>query len=171
MASGKSELIQNNELKRFIDEFGTHYATSTLLGVKLHAERRYSFQERSSNSDEDLKKCNTASGVKVIGMQVNPDFIECNNPSLLDSNFTSKYMDRYLVTTLGSYATSNFSNWSSHIVDMYSDGLLYPAPIKRRLAPILDLLHEESIKVEKSRAKIPTMFTIILFFGVGCQNG
>lgn len=147
LASKKSELIQNSEIKRFIDEFGTHYATSTVLGVKLHAERRYSFQERSSNSDEDLKKCNTANGVKIVGMQINPDLVKCNSPSLLDSNFTSREMQRYLVTTSGSYAISNITNWSSQIVEMYTEGILYPAPIKRKLAPILDLLQEESIKV------------------------
>ena len=41
LASNKSDLEQKFELKRFIDEFGTHYASKTILGVKLLAERRY----------------------------------------------------------------------------------------------------------------------------------
>ena len=46
LASNKSILEQKFELKRFIDEFGTHYSSSTIMGVKLLTERRYSFNER-----------------------------------------------------------------------------------------------------------------------------
>ena len=46
LASNKSILEQKFELKRFIDEFGTHYPSSTIMGVKLLTERRYSFNER-----------------------------------------------------------------------------------------------------------------------------
>ena len=39
LASNKSEFEQKFELKRFIDEYGTHYPKSSILGVKILSER------------------------------------------------------------------------------------------------------------------------------------
>ena len=53
---------QLQEFKRFVNEFGTHYASSTELGTKLSIERRYSSQERRGVKDRELKNCNTLAG-------------------------------------------------------------------------------------------------------------
>ena len=53
---------QLHEFKRFVNEFGTHYASSTELGTKLSIERRYSSQERRGVKDRELKNCNTLAG-------------------------------------------------------------------------------------------------------------
>ena len=53
---------QLQEFKRFVNEFGTHYASTTELGTKLTIERRYTAQERRGVKEEELKDCNTLAG-------------------------------------------------------------------------------------------------------------
>ena len=53
---------QLQEFKRFVNEFGTHYASSTELGTKLTIERRYTAQERRGVKEKELKDCNTLAG-------------------------------------------------------------------------------------------------------------
>ena len=53
---------QIQEFKRFVNEFGTHYASTTELGTKLIIERRYTAQERKGTKDKVLKDCNTLAG-------------------------------------------------------------------------------------------------------------
>ena len=36
-------------LRRFIGEFGTHYATTSKLGTRIVVERRFSVRERTSS--------------------------------------------------------------------------------------------------------------------------
>ena len=54
---------QVQEFKRFVNEFGTHYASTTELGTKLTVERRYTRQERKGVKDKALKDCNTLAGM------------------------------------------------------------------------------------------------------------
>lgn len=82
--SNETEAKKKFEFQRFINEFGTHYASRTILGVKIYSERRYSQSEKLNSSDRELKICNTAMATKLIGMQINADQMEkCNSPNLL----------------------------------------------------------------------------------------
>lgn len=67
LANGTAERIA--EFKRFVNEFGTHYSSTSEMGTKLSVERRYSSKERNSAGVDELKRCNTASGAKVLGFQ------------------------------------------------------------------------------------------------------
>lgn len=55
LVSNQSQMRQELEFKRFIDEFGTHYASHTLLGVKLYSEFRFSKNETLHTSENSLK--------------------------------------------------------------------------------------------------------------------
>ena len=57
---------QIQEFKRFVNEFGTHYASTTELGTKLTIERRYTMQERRGTKDKVLKDCNTLAGISTL---------------------------------------------------------------------------------------------------------
>ncbi len=50
-----------DEFKRFVNEFGTHYASTTEMGTRLSIETRYTKQERASATVEELKDCNRVS--------------------------------------------------------------------------------------------------------------
>lgn len=150
LASNHSSLKKDLEFKRFVNEFGTHYQKSTILGVKLYSERRYSQKETEAVDDEDLKVCNTALAVKLIGMQIDPDLETCRVPEILFKNFKSKQLQRYVVTTSGSYAFTNGTEWSKQILDMHKNSILFPVPIKRKLRPIVELFFEKSLLVSGS---------------------
>ncbi len=150
MVSNETEMRKDFEFHRFINEFGTHYASRTILGVRLYSERRYSFKETSEANDRDLKACNTANAVKLIGMQVNEDEFSCDSPDLLGQNFASDYLQRYVVTTFGSYAMNNFSEWNNQLKQMQTRGILSPTPVKRKLRPIVELFLDQSILVNPS---------------------
>ena len=53
---------QVQEFRRFVNEFGTHYASTSELGTRLTTERRYTLQERKGVKDKALKDCNTLAG-------------------------------------------------------------------------------------------------------------
>ena len=48
LASNKTEFEKKFELKRFIDEFGTHYPISSIMGVKILSERTSVFQKNNN---------------------------------------------------------------------------------------------------------------------------
>ena len=90
----------------------------------------FSFKERSTNEDNNLKRCNTAAGVKLIGLQIDPDNEKCLSPNLLSDHFHHYDIQRTHVTTYGSYASSNSSDWSEQIANLQAEGALNPIPIK-----------------------------------------
>ena len=59
-SNDKSRHHKMAEFKRFIDEFGTHFAKRTILGVRLLFERRYSAKEKSGNSNENFEAHNVS---------------------------------------------------------------------------------------------------------------
>jgi hypothetical protein len=180
IAATENDTLKEIEFKRFIDEFGTHYAKTTILGVRLLSERRYDTKERANYQDKELKNCNTASGVKVIGMQVDPDLEQCQIPSLMGDDFSSHELQRFIVTTFGSYAVSNASEWGRQIADMYLQGNLYPVPVKRDLVPILDLFQDsnfEGIQLNDEKLNmttilkwvVPKMANYCVVFDMNCS--
>ncbi len=81
-------------------------------------------------------------------MQVDPDLGKCKNNNLIGEAFNSSYLQRFVVTTFGSYAVSNVSEWGLQINEMYASGILFPVPLNRELVPILNLFQENSVKVQ-----------------------
>ena len=47
------------------------------MGVKIYAERRYSANEKKEINDEDFKRCNTETAIKVVKFQLDPDTDQC----------------------------------------------------------------------------------------------
>lgn len=150
LVSNESQTVQDFEFRRFINEFGTHYASRTVLGVRLYAERRYSSSEKSLANDQDLNECNTATAIKLVGMQVEPDVEQCKVPQLLGQNFSSEYLQRYVVTTFGSYSFNNSAQWNRQISTMHKNGILFPVPIKRKLRPIVELFFDKNLHVNST---------------------
>ena len=57
----------------------------SISGVKLYSERRYSQEESSKSTDNELKNCNTAIAVKLVGMHIDPNIETCTIPKLLNN--------------------------------------------------------------------------------------
>ena len=130
---------QKREFIRFVTEFGTHFATKIIMGVKLYSERRYSSNEKGQNTDDDLMKCNTLMATKLIGLQGRTDKDQCKDKSLLQEHSSNTNIQTHIMTSYGSYGTKamNISEWSKQIQDLEDSGNLYPRPIKREFVLII----------------------------------
>ena len=130
---------QKREFIRFVSEFGTHFATKILMGVKLYSERRYSLHEKGQNTDADLMKCNTLMAAKLIGLQGRRNLDQCKDKSLLQERSSNSNIQTHIMTSHGSYGTKamNISQWSKQIQDLEDTGNLYPRALKRELVLII----------------------------------
>jgi hypothetical protein len=113
-ASGEDDFRQQ-EFKRFVNEFGTHYASTTEMGTKISIERRYTQTERSNASLDEMKSCNTLSGVKVLGFQTEMNHLNCSNDELKKNKIDSKNVDRMIISTYGSFIADSLKEWSKQV--------------------------------------------------------
>lgn len=106
------------EFKRFVNEFGTHYASTSEMGTKLTIERRYSAKERAGSDENDLKNCNTLAGAKIFGLQTEESHFNCKNRKLIENTLDSKTTDRMIVTTYGSFIAKSLAEWSQQVISL-----------------------------------------------------
>ena len=118
LASDDNEAQKLVEFKRFVNEFGTHYASTSEMGTKLCIERRYSSKERAHSSQNDLKNCNTLAGAKVFGLQTEESHFDCKNKELVENDFTSDRVERMIVTTHGSFIANSLAEWSKQVISL-----------------------------------------------------
>ena len=113
---------REDEMRRFINEFGTHYSSTSELGTKLTIERRYTASERSSVDDNQLKDCNTKAGLKIIGLQAEIDKVKCASNDLLKNDLESKNVERTVISTYGSFIAKSLADWSKQVVSLVQGG-------------------------------------------------
>ena len=114
------------------------------MGTKLSIERRYTANERSSSSQNDLKNCNTLAGAKVFGLQTEESNFNCKNKNLLDNNLESENVERMIVTTHGSFIANSLAEWSKQVINLVMADTFSPRVIRRELKPILHLFDENN---------------------------
>lgn len=110
--------ILKGMIVRFVNEFGTHYASTSEMGTKITIERRYTSKERSKSDKNDLKNCNTLAGAKVFGLQMEESQFECQNKDLIGNNFESNHVERMIVTTHGSFIANSLAEWSKQVISL-----------------------------------------------------
>jgi hypothetical protein len=106
-AANKTDNEQKVEFRRFVGEFGTHFSTVTMLGVRLLSETRFSVAERELIGDERLKECNTMAGSKLVGLQGENDVKNCSQGGPTESHKVTGGVDRMIVSTFGSFGATN----------------------------------------------------------------
>jgi hypothetical protein len=57
---------QKIEFKNFVNNFGTHFASTSHMGVRMISERRYSAKERANYDDAELKVKNVERQETII---------------------------------------------------------------------------------------------------------
>ena len=79
-------------METFIEKFGTHYAQSSMMGVGVNFETRYTEQETMEHDDQTLKECNTESGSSsVLGFTSGGSESKCTG-SLNNTNTGNTYL-------------------------------------------------------------------------------
>ena len=114
----KSEVLKKIEFKRFINEFGTHYATTSKLGTRMTMERRYTARERTSTDKNDVADCASKKGAEVLGLQMEVSKSDCANTDLLTNRINSTKVERMVVSTYGSFLADSLADWSQQVVSL-----------------------------------------------------
>ena len=117
------------------------------MGVKVHAERRYSVKEKTGINDADLKRCNTENAIKVVKFQMDPDSEKCKQRAELGQRESSSNIRRTVITTYGTFMSKDTplptgpekddSSWSKLITALMSMKKYTPRVLKRDLVLIL----------------------------------
>ena len=116
------------------------------MGVKIYAERRYSANEKKEINDEDLKRCNTETAIKVVKFQLDPDTDQCGVRDRINEERSSSKIRRIIVSTYGSFLTKNVPSndaigpgldWREFLKSLMKMKKFTPRVIKRELVLIL----------------------------------
>ena len=131
---------------QFINAYGTHFATKTMMGVKLFSERRYTADEKGDNNDDELKRCNTIMAVKILGFQSDPNQDKCKDAALKFRRTSTSKVKSFILSSYGSYVgnTPNIGEWSRQIQELKNGGHLYPRAIKRELVLIIRFISKHT---------------------------
>ena len=143
----KEKAQQEKVFRDFVNNYGTHFSTNTYMGVKVHAERRYSKKEREDIDDADLKRCNTENAIKVVKFQMDVDSKGCKQQAILSQRASSSNIRRTVITTFGTFMSKDIekssaiegedSSWSKLISSLMSMKKYTPRVLKRELVLIL----------------------------------
>jgi len=133
-----------NEYKKFVNEFGTHYSTSTEMGTKINIERRYSAKERSNSSVDEMKECNTLVGAQIFGFQTEMDTYNCTNENLRNMGSESETLERTVISTFGSFVAESLAEWTKQVVGLVQINEFQPHIIKRNHQPIQSLFNSRN---------------------------
>ena len=104
--------------RRFVGEYGTHYATTSILGTRMVVERRYSVRERNKAGKNELRKCANRVGAEVLGLQTEIDKNVCHDDSLKSNIINSTLVERMVVSTYGSFLADSLSSWSEQVLKL-----------------------------------------------------
>jgi len=132
--------------KLFIDEYGTHYHSTSKLGTRISVERRYSSKERKSVDKNDLAICANLAGAALLGIQMELNRENCSNGDLLTNMINSSYTERNKVSTFGSFLAENIADWTQQVVSLVNDGKFQGRVIQRSLKIISDLFTKENFE-------------------------
>ncbi|XP_023334523.1 uncharacterized protein LOC111706009 isoform X2 [Eurytemora carolleeae] len=145
-ASFADEGTKLEAFKAFINEFGTHYSSSTEMGTKISVERRYTAEERIMSDKEELRACNTLVGSQVLGFQAEVSKMNCSNTNLMNMGSNSDSLERTVISTFGSFIAESLLEWTEQVITLVQNGDFEPHAIKRKLVPIEDLFLRENFE-------------------------
>ena len=108
----------------FVEKYGTHFSQDTQMGCSLAFETRYNQSETTNNDQNTLKKCNTKTGAKVFGFQIEENKDTCKDSLNDTTQGKSSSVKRTTQTTIGSFPakSGSISGWSEQLQEMEKEG-------------------------------------------------
>ena len=92
--NARTESESSSAMDSFISKFGTHFALTTVMGVGVNFETRYTEEETLNHSDQTLNECSSRSGgFQLFGFGSHSSTTDCEG-SLNDT--TSGKIEYYL---------------------------------------------------------------------------
>ena len=147
--NNKTSKEKGAEFRRFVNEYGTHYQTTSILGTRIVIETRFSNIERSSANKSDLITCADLSGTQVLGIQLEYDKRNCSDGNLLKSRLNSDILERTKVSVHGSFLAKSLADWSQQVVSLVQEGKFTGVVIQRELSLISNLFTEDNFDAVK----------------------
>ena len=108
----------------FVERYGTHFSQSSQMGSSIAFETRYNESESMNHDHNTLKECNTKSGSRVFGLQIEEDEHRCEGSLEDTTKGEDTSVKRTTHTTIGSFPaeSGSISGWSEQLQDMAKEG-------------------------------------------------
>jgi len=138
-------------MQYFIDNYGTHYAKKSEMGVGMEFETRYNREETRDSTVEQRNKCNNKSkGFSVFGIGASSESNECSSFDAAANDAGSSLVRRNESITYGVLPSEggfgSVGEWGTRVQEMWVAGNLSPIPIKQELEPIYKILLTDTVK-------------------------
>ena len=134
-AAMRSETMKWNEIENvkkelgiwFVEKYGTHFSQDTQMGCSLAFETRYNRSETMNNDQNTLKKCNTKTGAKILGIQAEENKDTCKDSLNDTTQGENTSVKRTTQTTIGSFPakSGSISGWSEQLQEMANEGKIF----------------------------------------------
>ncbi len=134
---------KNRAFRTFIDQFGTHYLRSGIMGARMAVTERLEKTERMTSSDEQASKCSRESKSLFFGL-IKSRSEMCENEIKQQSSQLYNEYSRFEYFSYGSALDKDPETWAKQQITK-------PMPIKMTLDPIVNLFRKtfmENLKDE-----------------------
>ena len=92
----------------FIKTYGTHYAKSTIMGIGVDFETRYTEKETLEKTKQKREKCSTISGgVQLFGLSISSKDKECTGSLKDTTKGKNTRLQRFISNTYGTLPVSS----------------------------------------------------------------
>ena len=139
---------KDEKMKAFIQKFGTHYASQSVMGIGTIFETRFTESESYRHDQSVRNQCSTTSGgFRLFGFGYSKSHTKCKG-SMRDTTRGKKTsLERFRSTSYGTLPSGSKSleQWSSMVQKMMETKTLTPLPTNQVLRPIMDILLTEAV--------------------------
>lgn len=123
----------DENLKKFIDEYGTHYSKKTTMGAKIQAITKFTKEEKKKMGEKEMQNCASESkSLKFAIGSSDKSSSECKHSATMSSKLKGSSTERTTISSVGAAPSSSVEEWAKTTA-------LAPEPIKADYVPITDL--------------------------------
>ena len=121
---------RQEEFRKFIQEFGTHYVQKATVGARLSIVRRYSRERFRQATEDTIEKCNKHRLAYFYVKEQSED--NCTSLENEGESMIFNSIQKEQIISYGSKPSDSLTDWANQEFES-------PVPIKMTLTPIIDL--------------------------------
>merc|ERR1719369_1415995 len=129
-------------MKKFIEDYGTHYASQSVMGVGISFETRYTEQETLDYDEEKRNECSSHSGGEsILGFSDGEASKNCTDSLGDTTKGADTSVKRFISTSYGTLpvGSNSVGEWQDMVHNMWVGGTMAPVPIQQELRLLLDV--------------------------------
>ena len=144
-------------LKKFMSNYGTHYAYKFTMGFGVDFETRYTETEKKNHKTKTRNKCAEKYGQgEIFGANFATDSTVCSDIEKKYQKESENRVKRFVAQTYGTLpgksgcsgndpCVAPLADWTKVALEQYQSNTLSPRPIKQEFAPIFDIFETEVV--------------------------